>query len=96
MQDHQEDEEGEEKTVDKGHDPLSTTLLLLQSGMGAEHLVLMASAAPWGSVTSWPLQSGQGFVGMVFRGQGCVGLTLRVLMDSCWSPVGLCDLMALE
>lgn len=56
MQDHQEDEEGEEKTADKGHSPSLTTLpLLLQSGTGAEQLVLMARAVPWGSVTSWPL-----------------------------------------
>lgn len=62
MQDHQEDEEAEEKTVDKGHGP-SLTTLLLQSGMGAEQLVLMARAVPWGSVTSWPIAARAGLCG---------------------------------
>lgn len=49
--------------VDKGHGPPSTTLLLLQSGMGAEQLVVMASAVPRGSVTSWPRAARAGLCG---------------------------------
>lgn len=63
MQDHQEDEEGEEKTVDEGHGPPSTTLPLLQSGMETGQLVLMASAVPWASVTSWPCPARTGLCG---------------------------------
>lgn len=86
MQDHQEDGEGEEKTVSKGHGPSSTTPLLLQSGMGAEQLVLMASAVPWCSVTSRPHAARAGLCG-----DGIQGAHEELLEHH-----GLCDLMALE
>lgn len=63
MQDHQKNEEGEEKTLDESHGPSSTTLLLLQLGMGAEQLVPMASAVPWSSVTSWSPAARAGLCG---------------------------------
>lgn len=91
MQDHQEDEE---KTVDKGHVPPSTTLLLLQSGMEAKQLVLMASAVPWGSVTSWPRTASTGLCGD--GNSGCSWRAAGGCVTALHSTVGLCDLTALE